>query len=586
MSGLLEILTANDNVQGAGAVLLQAYDAGISALADAAGVGEAVGIVDTVIGMLNPSAGSTQPSLQDLINQFTQFSTFVSNELNQLKMTTAGGQVENWAIELQKILQGPEGPLNWIPEINDWKSNPGLPLPDEGFSPSPSDCHGWARAALSLLIGGASVPPPGSPPTGYWYLPPGDLPLFQPDNPWTYLGTGHMFNQSWMFPFQAGGPFIDINPFAPVAPPLPSGVTQTPQFDLSGLNFTNNFSPAVATGVPPNITFNPPPGVPSGNAFNPTWVLQQTMAAVTYYFMLCGAVLQNFPNDGATVHDFVGTGPTDPNFLWCLSWYHDQIRAGIVCIAPPFPVDLLPIGPGDLIPATADAGISSWSVPCGLPSSAVSSDPANDQFNQGFRAYDVASQAAANAPFSQWKRPFGALCNYNGFVAGFSGPQPSVDSYPDYVFPSPGQSVTVPTTPVVGGPELSDSATAASRQWYTGFYGKYLVACLWRAKLVYNGMGLGDMWRTINKLYVMFGQPPRPGTSFGDWSLREVFRLLGSADGGSFPLPQQLLNAADLQAGATPLYSQYTVRAFLQFMNGAAPIPSAPVRSLRAVLQA
>jgi hypothetical protein len=578
MSGIGETLAANNNVQGAGATIAEAWDVAVNAIADAAGVGAAIGVIDTIINILDPPAGSSQPSLQDLINKFDQFTTLVTNELNQIEMTAAGGQVQTWAHDLQQVLQGPEGPLSVIPEITDWKNNPGLPLPDD-FNPSPSNCHIWARSALNQLIGETSGQPGVTgPPTPFWFIPPGDLPLFEPDNPWTYLGTGQMFNQKWEYPLEVGGPTWDNNPYTftgAIGPPPP-----IPQFDLSAFNFrlgmsaypdgkvTNDFLPTAVTGIPAN------------NAFNPTWVLQQSLAAVAYYFLLCGAVLKSFPTDGSTANDFVGNGPTDANFLGGLSWYHDQIRAGIVCIAPPFPWDLLPIGPNNLIPASANAGISTWSVPCGLSANA-NSNPFEP--SQGFYDSSTATAAAANAPASPWSRPFGALCNYNGFVAGYGGPQPSVDSYPDYVYPTPGQPVRGQPIP---GVEIPPQPTPASQQWYTGFYGKYLVACLWRAKLVYNGMGLGDMWRTINNQYVMFGQSPRPGPCFGDWSLREAFRMLGSADEATFPLPYQQVTTPGIIPGATaPLSTKFTVRAFLQFMNSAAPTPPSPLHSLRAALQ-
>jgi len=523
MSGLLETIISSSDVDGtAGALVLQGVDAGINAMASAAGVGS---VLNAIIGLLTPSAASG-PSLTDLQNQMSAFQSTVTTQLAQMGANAAGGQVQLWANNLQQVLEGPDGVLSVIPEITDWKKNPGLPLPD-GFNPSSTQCQIWARAALDQLIGSTSAPPPDCPPTSYWYLPAGDFPLFKPDNPWTYLGTTKMFNKPYYDDDVGDGIFNDSNPYTGGGPaPLPS-------FDLSLFQFTNDFSPT------------PVPGVPQNNAFNPTWILQQSMLAVTYYLILCGAVMKNFPNDGATVLDFTSQSATNSNFLGGLSWYHDQIRAGIVCISPPFPTDIAP---------DAD-GVSTWSVPC-----AYSVDPSTPP-------------NFTSAPSSLWSRPFGALCNYNSFVAGYGRPQPSVDGYPDYVYAwQPGEA------PPSNSQSVSPQPPYASPAWYTGFYGKYLVACLWRVKLVYNLMGLADMWRTINNLYVMFGQPPRTGPCFGDWSLREVFGVLGSANYATFPLPAQ-------DPAGVVGYKNH-VRAFLQFMNSAAPTPATPVLSLRATLQA
>ena len=36
--------------------------------------------------------------------------------------------------------------------------------------------------------------PPNIPPTPYWWLPKGDLPLFKPENPWTYKEWRNQFS--------------------------------------------------------------------------------------------------------------------------------------------------------------------------------------------------------------------------------------------------------------------------------------------------------------------------------------------------------------------------------------------------------
>jgi hypothetical protein len=556
MSGLIETLTANDEIQGQGKTVIEVADAGINAIAGMVGAGSALSTVDGILALINPPAGSSGPTLQDIQQQLSEFATSVTNKLDQIGKTIAGGQVQQWAHDLQQALTNPNGPLSIIGEIPAWKNGPGLPLPD---SDNPGQYQIYARSALLQLIGGG----PGAPwPTSYWYLPPGDLPLFQPDNPWTYAGTTKMFNKPEFYSLSPGElpADIDANYYTD------GSAARIPQFDLSAFRFTNDFAPAAVAGVPP------------GNAFNPTWVLQQSMAAVNYYFIICGAVLKNFPNDGSTANDWVGNNPSSPadyNFLGVLSWYHDQLRAGIVCIAPPWPADLVPLGPGGLIPSSANGGYSGWSVPC---SGNVDGTP--EPFWS--ESWALASQGAASAPHSEWTRPFGALCSYTGFVAGVGGAQPSVDSYPDYVYPGAGQTATVPPS---GGIDTGAPA-GAGLEWYNGFYCKYLVACLWRVKLVYNGMGLSDMWRTINNLYVMFGKPPRPGPCFGDWSLKEVFRMFGAEDPlGSGNLSAYPLPSKDMVEFGLPDQWPFTVSGLLEFMNSASPTPQAPLNSLRAILQ-
>jgi hypothetical protein len=544
-SGLLTQLASVSGMQVQSNTALAAADAGITEVAKLVPVvGTAVGIVQGILSIVDPS-GSSGPTTQDLQNQIAAFEATVEQKLSQLQAIVAGGQVKANAQEIEKLFTGQMGALTIISELGKLRNSPGLPLSD-GYEAA--QYQQGAVFPLLTLVGGKPplAQPPSIPPTPYWWLPAGDLPLFKPENPWTYGGTRTMFNQPQVVVAE-GINLGDENPYTGNANP---NVALVPQFDLSAFHFTNDFTPTKVAGIPDN------------NAFNPTWVLPQTMAAVYYYMIICGAVLQNFPNDGSTVPNFLSGN----NFLGNLSWYHDQVRAGIVNIPPPYPTDLIPQTGEGLIAASADAGVSQWSVPS--ETGAVVGNP---------------NYSAASAPPSEWSRPFGALCSYTGYVAGagIAGSQPSVDRYPNYVYPTPGQSVFPEGPPPPGGIDIAPLPRAAGTQWYNGFYSKYLVACLWRAKLVYNGMGLADMWRTINNLYVMFGQPPRPGPCFGDWSLQEVFRMLGSANPNSFPLPAQ-----HYASGPDAPTFRFTVRAFLEFMSSAPPTPPAPLRSLRAALQA
>ncbi len=542
MSGLLETLTANMQLETGGAQVLQAVDAGIDLVGKLLPpLGTAVNVAESILSILNPTQSAASPTTTDLQNQIAAFESLVEQQLGNLQATVAGGQVKQNSEDLETLLTGPNGSLTIVGELPKLAKAPGLPLAD---AQQAADYQTYARSALlTLLGGGPAAQAPDARPTAYWWLPAGDLPLFQPTNAWTYNGTTNMFNQPVVVSLGSAGYLPnDMNPYTGVA-------TQLPTFDLTDLHFTNDFSPTPVENVPAN------------NAFNPTWVLQQSMAAVYYYLLICGAVLSGFPNDGSTIPDFVG----ENNFAGNLLWYHDQIRAGIVNIAPPFPWDLVPIDSNGNIPATASGGTSSWSVPSAFASSTSGSV-------QPF----FGSTSVTNTDVPDYVRPFGALCSYTGFVAGFGGSQPSVDSYPDYVYPTPGQPAF---TPGMQTQESNESLPAnAGTDWYVAFYSKYLVACLYRVKLVYLGMGLASLWSTINSLYVMCGQAAQPSPCFGDWSLRAVFKLLGSANASTFPLP----TTNDPVIGETKL----SVRAFLTFMNGAAPTPATASTSLRAVLQA
>ncbi|HEY1556187.1 MAG TPA: hypothetical protein VGF94_15225 [Kofleriaceae bacterium] len=510
MSGLVATLTANAQMSSDGKAVVAAVDFGIDQITKMLPpLGTVVSVAEGIISLIDPAAAATGPTLTDLQNQISAFQNDVEQQLAAVQARIAGGQLKDNATQLELVLTGPNGSLSVLGELADFVKSPGLPLADVGQA---QNYQIYARAAvLTLLGGGPSGTPATSRPTSYWWLPAGDLPLFQPANPWTYAGTTKAFDKAdWLD--LGDGIVNDMNPYTGSGQPLPA-------FDTSMMTFTNSFGPTSVEGVPPNC------------AFNPTWVLQQSMAAVYYYLVICGAVLASFPNDGATIPDFVGGN----NFAGNLLWYHDQIRAGIVNIAPPAPGDLLPVAPDQTIPASANGGVSSWSVPCGTTTP------------NGFDYFTLSRNGGSSAPASDYSRPYGALCSYTGFVAGYGQAQPSVASYPDYAFPGAGGPAFPP--PPVAQVSLPALPAHASASWYTAFYAKYLIASLWRAKLVYLGIGLRGVWTTVGQLDQMCGQPAPAGPCFGDWSLREVFKLLGSADQATFPLAQ--VNVA--YAGETKL---------------------------------
>jgi hypothetical protein len=87
MSGLLEALTANSNVQGAGATVLRITGPG------------------------------------------TDFDNW-HQRAGPNRKTLAGSQVQQWASELQVVHPGSGGPLSIIGRIPEWKNMYELPLPE------------------------------------------------------------------------------------------------------------------------------------------------------------------------------------------------------------------------------------------------------------------------------------------------------------------------------------------------------------------------------------------------------------------------------------------------------------------------
>lgn len=68
-------------------------------------------------------------------------------------------------------------------------------------------------------------------------------------------------------------------------------------------------------------------------------------------------------------------------------------------------------------------------------------------------------------------------------------------------------------------------------------FGKLQIRLMKRAKDVYVGVGLPRVWQVINQLKGIVGDPPLPGPSFADWSLRQVFNVSGLPPGaGGFSL--------------------------------------------------
>jgi hypothetical protein len=66
-----------------------------------------------------------------------------------------------------------------------------------------------------------------------------------------------------------------------------------------------------------------------------------------------------------------------------------------------------------------------------------------------------------------------------------------------------------------------------TQQELTRFYGKYLLRTAYRSKEVYGNIGLGEVWNVMNLLRGLAGDAPLAGPTFGDWSMRAAFNMLG-----------------------------------------------------------
>jgi hypothetical protein len=76
-----------------------------------------------------------------------------------------------------------------------------------------------------------------------------------------------------------------------------------------------------------------------------------------------------------------------------------------------------------------------------------------------------------------------------------------------------------------------------------------------RTKDVYVGVGLRNVWQVIGNLNALVGDPPLSGTSFGDWSFREILGLsnLAPTSGG-----YSLRALGEFIIGTEPLDTPYT----------------------------
>jgi hypothetical protein len=342
-----------------------------------------------------------------------------------------------------------------------------------------------------------------------WKLPQYDQQYFQPANRWLYSGWALYPGSTYYFPF-----FYHDN-----------------QADVYSLRFVSSFAPDTHDGF----------------VFTYTLALQEALRALYDYLAVCSTSVPNFPRDGSSNYDLVNE--QGENFVGKLLAYHDKIVEGIVNLIPPGVDETLPcrlIGDDRLvIAADAASAPSRWQVA-----------------TVNWTDWPRYMRNTLAAPPSEYARPFGALCIYTGYVANYNSSDPAapptVDNYPTYKLPARYDGSAWPGVP-------------DAQPWYIGFYGKYLLRSLRRKKDVYRGLGLPAIWDLINRVRTIYGMPPvRRGdyaSNFRDWSVREVFKLLGAGQGN-------------------PQLTQTSLRALSQFVKDAAPEMAQAPTSLRLMLEA
>jgi hypothetical protein len=153
--------------------------------------------------------------------------------------------------------------------------------------------------------------------------------------------------------------------------------------------------------------------------------------------------------------------------------------------------------------------------------------------------------------------PCGAVNLYSGFFAIRAYPTLDI---PSGVFPHVGSTATSPPD--------------ADTDFFIRPVSKLLLRSLARSKDVYAGMGLRNVWATINRLNGLVGDAPMP-QPFGDLSLREIFDVLGFPRNPFFKSPLSIGKLALYLAGSTPFFPIPTRPFSLRQLVDAFP-PSGP----------
>jgi hypothetical protein len=196
---------------------------------------------------------------------------------------------------------------------------------------------------------------------------------------------------------------------------------------------------------------------------------------------------------------------------------HRKILAGIVNVAPP-DADSLIIP----FPFTRDDPFVSYA-------NQRSSGRYGDTF--WFQGWGTQDGLIVDTSF-----PFGAVNLYSG---AFSVQGYPVLDIPFNVFPNAQAPGTAPPS--------------AGDDFFIRPVSKYLLRSLIRRKEVYDAIGLHDVWKTINRLNNLVGDPPMP-PSFGDWSLREIFSVLGVPRNLFIEPPLSIGKLGLYLAGSTPFF--------------------------------
>ena len=255
-------------------------------------------------------------------------------------------------------------------------------------------------------------------------------------------------------------------------------------FTYEGLTFRNTFDP----GADPN-----------GLVFNYVYILPAYLRTILIYLAVGTGFYPNFGRDDQDHAAQLRKIADD------LLSAHDTIKGGIVSVTAPSKDDVI---------------IFTWITELDTHRSLDETiQPEGDQY-EGTSLWKLATYPPCppgecyyeKAPPTDYTQPYGAVNLYSGYS--------SVGSYPGPGLPPGHYSPFFP--PVHVGPNAWPPP-----DWYLGFYGKYLLRTLARNKDVYRGIGLSKVRKTINRLRSLVGDPLLVGSSFGDWSLREVFSVLG-----------------------------------------------------------
>jgi hypothetical protein len=275
-------------------------------------------------------------------------------------------------------------------------------------------------------------------------------------------------------------------------PTIVGGPPTEPHHWGGAYNAVFNFPPGTADPATPSTqycfncqgrTFNYSfdPGADNNNlVFNYVYVLPAYLQAIMIFLAVAAALEPDF--QAATKEgDNIRSAAQD------LLRLHDRIKAGIVHIPAPNSDDMT--SPTD--DPNPDTG---WS----------------DQMAAGHYIFTWWESPSLLGPY-----PYGAVNLYSGYYSLGSYPLLDLSSGP----PQYG--------PFIGPGPFTNANTLPGTDFYIKPVSKYLLRTLSRAKAVYREIGLSTVWETINRLRSLVGDAQMERPNFGDWSLREVFTILG-----------------------------------------------------------